>query len=85
MANYEQRDNSGVLFANNKKKNDREPDYRGDSMVNGQVVEVSAWSKPTKNGGLFLSLSFREKQEYRPSQREIAPEREPGEDDDVPF
>jgi uncharacterized protein (DUF736 family) len=78
MANYEQRDNSGVLFANNKKTSDKHPDYRGDSMINGKMVEVAAWIKTSSSGNIFYSLSFKDKQEYRPSQRE------PGSDDDAP-
>lgn len=56
---YEDRDNSGVLFKNDKGGNDRRPDYRGKAMVNGRKVEISAWIKEG-NKGKFMSLSFSE-------------------------
>lgn len=56
---YEQRDNSGVLFRNDKEGNEKRPDYTGKAMVNGEMVEMSAWIKDGKNGK-FMSIAFKE-------------------------
>lgn len=42
---YEQRDNSGSLFKNDKKTDPKHPDYKGDAIIEGQSVWVSAWIK----------------------------------------
>jgi hypothetical protein len=57
---YELRDQSGSLFKNDKHvTGDSLPSYRGDCMVNGKKMSVSAWVKEGKNGK-FFSLAFQE-------------------------
>lgn len=51
--------NSGALFKNDKKTNEKQPDYRGNGNINGKQMDVAAWVKQGKNGN-FLSLSFSE-------------------------
>jgi len=53
---YEQRDNSGTLFRNDS-ENEKAPDYKGKCMVNGQMMEMSAWIKQGKDSK-FMSLAF---------------------------
>jgi hypothetical protein len=62
---YEQRDNSGTLFVNDKKTDPKSslPDRKGDGVINGQKVWISGWLKDGKNGTQFLSLSFTPKEE----------------------
>lgn len=52
----EKRDNSGVLFKNENKDNDKKPDYKGSIVVNGQDYWLSAWIKTGKNGK-FMGLA----------------------------
>ena len=59
MAQYEQRDNSGALFRNEKKTEAKHPDYQGDCLVNGVKMRMSAWLKEGKSGK-FFSFSFSE-------------------------
>jgi uncharacterized protein (DUF736 family) len=61
---YEQRENTGALFRNDKKQpGERTPDYRGDAMVNGVKVEIAAWIKESASGKKFMSLKFSEPRE----------------------
>ena len=60
---YEHREGSGSLFTNHKKEEgSSQPDYRGDAMVNGVLVEIAGWKKQGNNG-TFLSLNIKPKQE----------------------
>ena len=66
MALREQRENSGILFKNNFKKDDKHPDYKGAINVGGEEFALSAWIKD-RSSGKFLSLSVRAKeQEQKP-------------------
>jgi uncharacterized protein (DUF736 family) len=70
---YEQRENTGALFRNDKKQpGERTPDYRGDAMVNGVKVEIAAWIKESASGKKFMSLKFQE-----PRERDAAPKAAP--------
>jgi len=58
---YEQRENSGTLFRNEKGDNPARPDYRGEALVDGVEYRVSAWVKDGKKGK-FLSMAFEAKE-----------------------
>jgi len=57
---YEQRDNSGTLFRNDRKEQPNHADYQGECMVDGNLYYMNAWLKEGKNGK-FFSFSFRSK------------------------
>lgn len=51
--------NSGALFRNDRRKNDRAPEYTGKCDIGGKEFWISAWVKESKNTGKkFFSLSF---------------------------
>lgn len=66
---YTPKENSGALFKNDKGENAARPDYRGDAMVNGELMEIAAWIKPLPSDASkrFMSLSFKPKQAQQPA------------------
>ncbi len=82
---YETKDNSGALFKNERKANERQPDYTGDAVINGQKMRISAWVKKAKSGKTFMSLAFSEPQERQPGDEPRGAASHAGLDDEVPF
>jgi len=58
MSNYDNT-NSGVLFKNDKKGNEKAPDYKGKLKVGGKDYDLAAWVRQGKNGN-FLSVKIQE-------------------------
>ena len=85
---FEQRDNSGSIFRNEKKEKENHPDYKGSAMINGVEMWMSSWLKTGANGTKFMSFSFqpKEQQQAQPAARaKPAPAAAPEFDDDMPF
>lgn len=55
---FEQKDNSGSLFKNDRKTDAAQPNAKGTAKINGVIFYVSAWTKKDKNGNPWQSLSF---------------------------
>ena len=83
MENFksEQRNNSGVLFSNDKKETDKHPHYKGNITVDGKDYWLSAWEKEGKSRK-FMGLAVSPKEEYQPKQ---APKKASFDDEDLPF
>jgi hypothetical protein len=79
--NRQTRDNSGVLFANDKKETDKHPHYKGNITVDGKDYWLSAWVKEGKSGK-FMGLAVSPKEEYQPKQ---APKKASFDESDLPF
>jgi uncharacterized protein (DUF736 family) len=61
---YERKDGDGVLFKNDRKTEDKHPDYKGEALIGGVEMDVAAWLKTAKSSGQkFFSLSIRPKRE----------------------
>lgn len=58
---YEQKDNTGSLFRNDKKEKDTHPNAKGSAMIDGISYWVAAWTKRDKDGNAYQSLSFTRK------------------------
>jgi len=58
MSNYDNT-NSGVLFKNDKKGNEKAPDYKGKVNVNGKELEIAGWVREGKSGK-FISIKISE-------------------------
>lgn len=80
---YEQKDNSGSLFKNDRMTNEKSPEYKGTVLINGVEYWQSAWVKTTKDGKKFFSQSFTAKEAVsNPAPRAAEPM---SIDDEVPF
>ena len=55
---FEIKDNSGSLFKNDRKTEESHPQAKGSAKINGIEYWVSAWTKTTKEGVKWQSLSF---------------------------
>jgi len=91
----ETKDNSGALFRNEDKKEDKHPDYKGSALIEGREYWINAWiNESKKTGKKYMKLSFKEKEQQQQAPpsvatgRAVAPEDVPAnepETDDVPF
>jgi hypothetical protein len=87
---FELKDGQGSLFKNNRKTSDSHPNLTGEIKINGEVYWISGWTKPTKNGDKWISLSVKKKDDQRQTSTP-APKQSGGsgfddfEDDLIPF
>lgn len=54
---FEQKDNSGALFRNDRRERETQPEFTGKGLIDGVEHYISAWVKEGK-GGKFFSLAF---------------------------
>lgn len=75
---------SAVLFPNDRKQRDQQPDYTGKGEWQGSQFELSAWVNTSKSGKRYLSIKL--SPPYVAQQAQQAPQaQEPFLDDDLPF
>lgn len=65
MSGYEQKDNSGALFVNDKGENESRPDRTGDAMIDGVMYRMAGWVNTSANGKQYLSMKFTPKDEVQ--------------------
>lgn len=84
QAKYEQREGQGTLFVNDKKGNEKAPDYSGTVLINGKEMRIAGWKKQAKSGSTFLSIQVSEQMapsgKTAPNSKSAAPV-----SDDLPF
>lgn len=88
MSQYEQKDNSGAMFVNDKKQTDTQPDRRGNAMIGGVDYWVSGWIKESSKGDKYLSLAFTPKEQvHDQGVKQVSQQVENKTllDDDIPF
>ena len=96
MAEYVPKDGAGSLFRNERKDKESQPDWRGDLMLNGVLLEVAAWQNKTREGKSYFKLAVQPKQarEPKPAHEPVwgADRKAPGAasegadfDDDIPW
>ena len=54
---YEQKPNSGSVFPNDKKGNDKAPDLKGTFNINGKPYQIALWQRHG-NKGTFYSVAI---------------------------
>ena len=78
--------NRGAIFRNDKKESEKHPDMTGSLNVGGTEYYVSAWTKVSKKGSKFLSLSVKAKDAVAAPAIQKAKEIvEEDFEDDIPF
>ena len=82
MSQYEQKDNSGALFINDKREKETQPNAKGSAMIGGVEYWVSAWTNTSSKGTKYQSLKFERKDAKFANTTELQSE---GLSDDVPF
>lgn len=84
----EKRDNSGILFKNNRKDKDTHPDYTGNATIDGRDYWISAWLKEGAKGK-FFSFAFKPKDDAPAKAAPVAPPQRQSlrqeMNDDIPF
>lgn len=64
---FEQKDNSGSLFVNDKRQpGSQQPDRSGSALIDGVEYWVSGWIKKKQDGSAWLSLAFKQKEQRPP-------------------
>jgi hypothetical protein len=87
---YEQRNNTGSLFKNEKRETDKHPTHTGSLIVDGVAYWLSAWVKESQSGTKFFSLAVKPKDggagsaKQTPQQAARAPANADM-DDEIPF
>ena len=54
------KDDSIVLFTNDKEGNDKRPDFTGTALWKGQEISISLWDNVSKKGNRYLSGKLQE-------------------------
>ena len=62
---FEKREGTGALFKNNKMTSERSPVMTGYVMYKGEEIRIAGWSKVTRNGDKWLSLSAEPAGQYQ--------------------
>ena len=79
-----------ALFKNDKKGNERAPEYKGSMVINGQKYWLSAWLREAKSGQKFMSGAIQlaevpPQPAPAPAPQPAAPKPMADLEDDVPF
>ena len=90
MSEYEQKDNEGALFKNDKKETDTDPNYKGSAMINGTNYWVSGWINTSKAGAKYMKFSYTPKEQVHNNgvqqvQAAVSGMSHPQLEDDIPF
>lgn len=88
MSSYEQKDNSGALFVNDKGENESRPDRTGDAMIDGVMYRMAGWVNTSANGKQYLSMKFTPKDEVQKkgmAKVKEAVQQSAFESEDIPF
>lgn len=78
---YQQKENTGSIFKNDRKEKDTQPDGKGSALIGGVEYWVSSWTAQDKNGNPYRKLAFTAKDAQPTQQRAPEPAyRKPSQD-----
>ena len=70
---YEMKEKTFSLFPNDKKGNDKAPDWKGKGLIDGKEVRIAVWQRKSASGIEYLSGTIEEPQtaqEEKPAEPE---------------
>lgn len=81
---YEMKEKTFSLFENDKKGNEKAPDYKGKGLIDGKEVRIAVWQRKSASGIEYLSGTIEEAE--KPAETP-APEKplEEAVADEIPF
>lgn len=59
---YEQKENTGSLFKNDKREKETHAHARGSALIDGVEYWIDAWTNETRDGSKYQSLKFKRKE-----------------------
>jgi uncharacterized protein (DUF736 family) len=68
---FEQKPNSGALFKNERKNSEKQPDFTGTIDIEGEQFKLAGWSRVSKKGTKFISLSVKTDKRERANDDDI--------------
>lgn len=84
----ERPDDTIALFKNRERRDQKDPEYKGQGKVNGREYWASAWvNESRKDGQKYLSIKVKPKEEAKRENysRQQQEERRAEYDDEIPF
>lgn len=82
MSTYQQKPETGALFANPDRTKETQPNAKGSALIDGVEYWVSAWTNTSSKGIKYQSLKFERKDQKQEPAPQI-PDADFG--DEVPF
>lgn len=77
--------NRGALFKNDKKTEEKHPDYRGEVNMSGTDCWLSAWIRKSKSGQTYMSLAVTPKDRQFNNGGTTTSPADPKLEKDIPF
>lgn len=55
--------NTGTLFKNDHKTEDKHPSYKGTINIGGELKNIALWKRTKQNGDVYLSVQISDKRQ----------------------
>ena len=81
---YEIKNNTGSLWRNDRKEDDKHADYKGSIMIDGVEYWQSAWINTSKDGKKYFGQTFQRKNAPKELPKQVHHVDAP-DDSDIPF
>ena len=80
------KENQGVLFRNDRKERDTQPDYKGAINIRGEEFWLNAWINEAKSGQKYMAIRVNPKTEPREKPKlRVVGDTTSNLDDEIPF